>query len=80
VPARLRTRLDPVEQIWNDRKDREIADPCAANLAEVGDLGRRRLRSMPRRPKGIPAFWQPTQLAPYNCHALVRVISRRSGW
>jgi transposase len=55
--------LNPVEQIWNYLKNREIANLCAANLAEVGDLARRRLRSMQRRPNLIRAFWRQTELA-----------------
>ena len=55
--------LNPVEQIWNYLKNREIANLCAANLAEVGDLARRRLRSMQQRPNLIRAFWRQTELA-----------------
>ena len=55
--------LNPVEQIWNYLKNREIANFCAANLAEVGNLARHRLRSMQRRPNLIRAFWRQTELA-----------------
>jgi transposase len=55
--------LNPVEQIWNYLKNREIANLCAATLAEVGDTARRRLQSMQRRPNLIRAFWRQTELA-----------------
>ena len=55
--------LNPVEQIWNYLKNREIANLCAAHLTEVGHLARRRLQSMQRRPHLIRAFWQQTELA-----------------
>lgn len=55
--------LNPVEQIWNYLKNREIANLCAANLAQVGDMARRRLSSMQRRPSLIRSFWQQTELA-----------------
>ena len=55
--------LNPVEQIWNYLKNREIANLCARHLTEVGDLARRRLKSMQHRPRLIRSFWQQTQLA-----------------
>lgn len=55
--------LNPVEQIWNYLKNREIANLCARHLSEVSDLARRRLRSMQRRPSLIRSFWQQTELA-----------------
>jgi len=55
--------LNPVEQIWNYLKNREIANLCAKNLGEVGDLARRRLKSMQRRPSLIRSFWQQAELA-----------------
>jgi transposase len=55
--------LNPVEQIWNNLKSREVANLCAANLAEVGDLARHRLRSVQQRPNLIRAFWRQTELA-----------------
>lgn len=55
--------LNPVEQIWNYLKNREIPNLCAANLAQVGDIARRRLKSMQRRPSLIRSFWQQTELA-----------------
>jgi len=55
--------LNPVEQIWNYLKNREIANLCAADLAEVGDFARRRLKSMQRRPSLVRSFWKQTELA-----------------
>lgn len=55
--------LNPVEAIWAYLKKHEIANLCPANLAEVSDYARRRLRSMQRRPKLIRAFWQQAELA-----------------
>ncbi|MCL4762495.1 MAG: transposase [Burkholderiales bacterium] len=65
--------LNPVEQIWNYLKNREIAKLCAANLAEVGDLAHRRLRSTQRRPNLIRALWRQTELAFQIRHGLIRV-------
>lgn len=55
--------LNPVEQIWNYLKNREIANLCANHLGEVSNLARRRLKSMQRRPRLIRSFWQQAQLA-----------------
>ena len=55
--------LNPVEQIWNYLKNREIANLCARHLGEVSSLARRRLKSMQRRPQLIRSFWQQAQLA-----------------
>lgn len=55
--------LNPVEQIWNYLKNREIPNLCAADLAEVGDMARRRLKSMQRRPRLVRSFWKQTELA-----------------
>jgi transposase len=55
--------LNPVEQIWNYLKNREIANLCAKHLGEVSDLARRRLKSMQRRPSLIRSFWQQAELA-----------------
>jgi transposase len=55
--------LNTVEQIWNYLKNREIANLCASSIGEVGDLARRRLRSMQRRPNLVRSFWQQTELA-----------------
>jgi transposase len=55
--------LNPVEQIWNYLKNREIANLCASCIAEVGHLARQRLRSMQRRPSLLRAFWQQAELA-----------------
>ena len=55
--------LNPVEQIWNYLKNREIANLCASCITEVGDLARRRLRSMQRRPNLLRSFWQQAELA-----------------
>jgi transposase len=55
--------LNPVEQIWNYLKNREIANLCASNLAQVANLARRRLKSMQRRPGLLCSFWQQAELA-----------------
>jgi transposase len=55
--------LNPVEQIWNYLKNREIPNLCACSIAEVGDLARRRLKSMQRRPSLVRSFWKQTELA-----------------
>ena len=55
--------LNPVEQIWNYLKNREIANLCPADLGEVHTTARRRLQSMQRRPQLIRAFWRQTELA-----------------
>jgi transposase len=54
--------LNPVEYIWGYLKNREIANLCAANLHEVCDFARHRLKSMQRRPKLIAAFWKQAEL------------------
>lgn len=55
--------LNPVEQIWNYLKNREIPNLCAADLIEVGDMARRCLKSMQRRPHLVRSFWKQTELA-----------------
>lgn len=55
--------LNPVEQIWNYLKNREIANLCAADLGQVGDMARRRLKSMQRRASLVRSFWKQTELA-----------------
>lgn len=55
--------LNPVEQIWNYLKNRELANLCAHTLGQVGDRAHRRLCSMQRRPKLLQSFWQQAQLA-----------------
>jgi transposase len=55
--------LNPVEAIWAYLKKHEIANLCPANLAEVSDFARNRLKSMQRRPKLIRAFWKQAELA-----------------
>jgi transposase len=55
--------LNPVEQIWNYLKNREIANLGAKHLDEVSDFARRRLKSMQRRPSLIRSFWQQAELA-----------------
>lgn len=55
--------LNPVEQIWNYLKNREIANLCAADLGEVGDMARQRLKSMQRRASLVRSFWKQTELA-----------------
>lgn len=55
--------LNPVEAIWAYLKKHEIANLCPANLAEVSDYARNRLKSMQRRPKLIRAFWKQAELA-----------------
>jgi transposase len=52
--------LNPVEQIWNYLKNREIANLCAKHLSEVSDFARRHLKSM--RPNLIHSFWQQAEL------------------
>jgi transposase len=54
--------LNPVEYVWGYLKNREIANLCAANLHEVSDFARRRLKSMQRRPKLVAAFWKQAEL------------------
>ena len=46
-----------------ERVKHEITNLCPADLSEVSDFARRRLKSMQRRPKLIRAFWQQTELA-----------------
>jgi transposase len=48
--------LNPVEAIWAYLKKHEIANLCPANLAEVSDFARNRLKSMQRRPKLVQSF------------------------
>jgi len=54
--------LNPVEQIWNYLKNRELANLCADSLGQVGDRAHRRLCSMQRRPKLLRSFWQQAEL------------------
>lgn len=54
--------LNPVEYIWGYLKNREIANLCAADLHEVSNFARRRLKSMQRCPKLIAAFWKQAEL------------------
>ncbi|MEJ5209827.1 MAG: transposase [Burkholderiales bacterium] len=59
--------LNPVEYVWGYLRNREIANWCAANLHEVGDFARCRLKSMQRRPKLVSVFWKQAEL-PIGCH------------
>jgi transposase len=54
--------LNPVEAIWAYLKQHEIANLCPADLAEVSDFARRRLKSMQRRPRLVRAFWKQAEL------------------
>lgn len=51
--------LNPVEQIWNYGKNRELGNFCASDLHELSRFARRGFRRMQRR----PAFWKQTELA-----------------
>lgn len=55
--------LNPVEQIWNYGKNRELANFCPSDLQELRRLARRGLRRMQRRPALLAAFWKQTELA-----------------
>lgn len=55
--------LNPVEQIWNYGKNRELANFCPRDLGELRGFARRSFRRMQRRPALIAAFWQQTELA-----------------
>lgn len=55
--------LNPVEAIWAYLKKHEIANLCPANLAEVSNFARRRLKSMQRRQLLIRSFWKQAELA-----------------
>jgi transposase len=54
--------LNPVEAIWAYLKGHEIANLCPADLAEVSDFARRRLKSMQRRPRLVRAFRKQAEL------------------
>jgi len=54
--------LNPVEYLWGYLKQRELANLCLHNIAEVGAFARNRLKSMQRRPRLITAFWQQAEL------------------
>lgn len=55
--------LNPVEQIWNYGKNRELANFCPADITELRGFARRSFRRMQRRPTLIAAFWKQTELA-----------------
>jgi hypothetical protein len=40
VPARLRPRLDPVEELWANLKDVELANLCRATITEITEAAR----------------------------------------
>jgi transposase len=55
--------LNPVEQIWNYGKNRELANFCASDQPELRTCACRSFRRMQRRPALIAAFWKQTELA-----------------
>lgn len=54
--------LNPVEYIWGYLKNLQIANLCAANLHEVSDFARRRLKSKQHCSKLVAAFWKQAEL------------------
>lgn len=55
--------LNPVEQIWNYGKNRELANFCPRDIEQLRTFAKRSLRRMQRRPALITAFWKQTELA-----------------
>lgn len=54
--------LNPVEQIWNYGKNRELANFCPSDIDELRSFAQRSFRRMQRRPALIAAFWKQTEL------------------
>ena len=54
--------LNPAEYIWGYLKHHAMPNYCAANLQDLADHARGRLRSMQRRPTLVRAFWQQAEL------------------
>jgi transposase len=55
--------LNPVEYLFGNAKQRELANLCVPTIAEVRRYASRRLQSMQRRPTLVRAFWQQAELA-----------------
>lgn len=56
LPASAPER-NPVEFIWGDCTQHELPNVCPKDVAQLNQVARSRLRSMPRRPKLVAAFW-----------------------
>jgi transposase len=54
--------LNPVEYVWGYCKQHELANFCPNDLAHLGGVARRRLRSMQRRRTLVTAFWEQAHL------------------
>jgi transposase len=54
--------LNPVEYIWAYWKQHELPNVCPKDYWQLGQVARRTLRKMRRRPRLIVAFWKQASL------------------
>ena len=55
-------KLNPVEYLFGDAKQRELANVCLDTIDEVRRYATRRIKSLQHRPTLIRAFWKQAQL------------------
>jgi transposase len=56
--------LNPVEYIWAYWKQHELPNVCPNDYWQLGEVARRTLRRMRRRPRLVTAFWKQSSLWP----------------
>lgn len=56
--------LNPVEYIWAYWKQHELPNVCPRDYWQLGEVARRTLRRMRRRPRLVTAFWKQASLWP----------------
>ena len=56
--------LNPVEYIWAYWKQHELPNVCPKDYWQLGEVARKTLRRMRRRPRLIAAFWKQASLWP----------------
>lgn len=56
--------LNPVEYIWAYWKQHELPNVCPKDYWQLGEVARRTLRRMRRRPRLVTAFWKQSSLWP----------------
>lgn len=54
--------LNPVEYIWAYWKQHELPNFCPKDYWQLGEVARRSLRRMRRRPRLVPSFWKQASL------------------
>ena len=56
--------LNPVAYIWAYWKQHELPNVCTKDYWQLGEVARRTLRRMRRRPRLVTAFWKQSSLWP----------------